>query len=69
MEFKLNSLLEVIYENEKGYIVISMGRLYDYSCKYISLDMSKDYWQLENTVTIPKDKIKKIRKVNWELWR
>lgn len=67
--YKLNQLLEVIYENEEGHLTISMGRLYDYSCKYISIDCSYDYWDLEDTLTIPKDKIKNIRKVNFDLWR
>ena len=51
--YKLNQLLEVIYENEEGHLAISMGRLYDYSCKYISIDCSEDYWDLEDTLTIP----------------
>ena len=67
--YKLNQLLEVIYENEEGHLAISMGRLYDYSCKHISIDCSEDYWDLEDTLTIPKDKIKNIRKVNFDLWR
>ena len=71
-EYKLNQLLEVIYVNKEGYLSISMGRLYDYSCKYICLDCSEDYWDLEDTVEIQKDKIKSIRKVNtegWDMWR
>ena len=73
-EYKLNSMLEVIYETEEGYLAITMGRLYDYdNCKYISLDLSEEsYWELENTIKIPKNKIKSIRKVNfggWSMWR
>ena len=70
-KYKLNQLIEVIYENEDGYIAISLGRLYDYDVyKYIAIDYSSDFWELERTIKIPIDKVKNIRKVNYNpMWR
>ena len=67
-EFKLNQIIEVIYITEKGYMAIKVGRLYDYSKDYVALDFTDD-WSLENTLTISKDKIKRIRLVQDNMWR
>ena len=67
-KYKLNQIIEVIYITEKGFMAIKVGRLYDYSKDYIALDFTDD-WSLEDTLTISKDKIKRIRLVQDNMWR
>ena len=67
-KLKLNQIIEVIYITEKGFMAIKVGRLYDYSKDYVALDFTDD-WSLEDTLTISKDKIKRIRLVQDNMWR
>ena len=60
-EYKLNSMLEIIYLTSENQWRIVLGRMFDWDRDKVYLDLSEDYWQLDDIVEIPKDKIKNIR--------
>ena len=67
--FELNNYIEVVFTNENGYQELHVGRIFDYDNDKIYLDKDLMFWSLEDTVEIKKDSIKRVRKMNSNLWR
>lgn len=68
-EYQLNQIVCVGYKNKKGNFEIISGRIYDYDDKFIHLDCSYDFWQLEDVIRIRKENIKYCKRTDNEYWR
>ena len=68
-EYQLNNVLCVGFKNARGNYEILSGRLYDYDDKFIYLDYSYDFWQLEDVIRVKKENIKYCRRTDNNMWR
>lgn len=69
IEYQLNNVLCVGFKNARGNYEILSGRLYDYDDKFIYLDCSYDFWQLEDVIKVRKENIKYCRRTDNSYWR
>ena len=69
MTFQLNNYIEVVFTNENGYQELCIGRIFDYNNDKIWLDKDLTWWSLENTVEVKRDSIKRVRRIDDNLWR
>ena len=67
--FELNNYIEVVFTNSEGHQELCVGRLFNYDKNKIWLDKDLIFWDLEDTVEIKRDSIKRVRKINSDLWR
>lgn len=67
--FELNNYIEVVFTNSEGHQEIHVGRIFDYDKNRVWIDKDLTWWSLEDTVEIKRDSIKRVRKIDSELWR
>ena len=67
---KLNQIVTIGYLNERNCYEIISGRVYNWSDRSVSLDVSYDFTSLEDTVRVRLDRVKYCR-VTMEdnMWR
>ena len=67
--FELNNYIEVVFTNENGYQELHIGRIFDYDNDKIYLDKDLTWWSLQDTVEVKRDSIKRVRRIDSNLWR
>lgn len=69
-EFKLNDVVCVGYLNERNCYEVISGRIYNWSDRTVSLDVSYDFTSLEDTVRVRLNKVKYVKKtMENNMWR
>ena len=69
-EYKLNDVICIAYLNERGNYEVISGRIYNWSDRTVSLDVSYDFTSLEDTVRVRLNKVKYVKKtMENNMWR
>lgn len=69
-EYALNSVVCIGYLNERNCYEIISGRIYNWSDRTVSLDVSYDFTSLEDTVRIRLDRVKYVKEtIIKPMWR
>ena len=66
---KLNQIICIGFLNDRGNYEVLSGRLYLYNDKFIHIDHSYNFQELEDTTRIRRDKIKYCKVTMDNMWR